>query len=600
MKKVKKHRRDFLFEISWEVCNKVGGINTVIKTKIPQMLKHYHENHFLLGPYFQKKAVTEFQEKVAPEFLHGIFEILKGEGIVCRYGKWIVEGEPNTILFDFNEYRYKNNEIKTNLWDTFKIDSLGTDFFDFDEPILWSSAVGRFLEEFAKLFNDSKIVVHFHEWLSCGALLYLKRKKVKIATVFTTHGTMLGRCLAGNNIDLYSVLEKIDSEKESYKFKIHSKHQVEKVSAHEAHVFTTVSEILALETKYLLKKEPELLLYNGLDFKKYPTLEEISLKHRLYREKIKDFVRYYFFPYYSFDLDNTFIYFISGRYEFHNKGIDILIKALSKLNQKLKEEKSKRTIIAFFWIPRDVIRIKPELSQARAYYEDIKASIDENLEDIRRKIINNIISRGAVISEESLFSKEFIFETKKKVFRFLKEGNPPLCTHDLSNEENDLIIQELKRNGLLNRKEDKVKVIFYPIYLSGADSLLDLSYNESILGSHLGIFPSYYEPWGYTPLETGALGVASITTDFSGFGRYLLSKGKGNKGIFVIKMFGKNFSQKVENLFDCIYKFSKFTKEERIKNKVEAQRISSLVDWEKLIERYIKAYDLAIERAYYK
>jgi glycogen(starch) synthase len=588
---------DFLFELSWEVCNKVGGINTVIKTKVPQMMKYYPEGYFLIGPYFQDKAVTEFQEKIPPEFLQGIFEILKGEGIVCRYGRWLVNGEPNVILFDCNEYEYKNNEVKTKLWESFKIDSLDTEFYDFDQPILWGNAVGRFLEEISKLFPDKKIVAHFHEWLSCGALLYLKRNKIKVATVFTTHGTMLGRTLAGNNIDLYKQLNKLNPEKEAYNFKVHSKYQVEKVAAKKSDVFTTVSEILTLEARYFFGKKPELLLYNGLDFSKYPTFEEISVKHRLYREKIKEFFKYYFFPYYSFDLSNTFIYFISGRYEFHNKGIDILIKALAKLNEKLRKEKSERTIAVFFWVPKPVIRIKPDLSQAKAYYEDVKESIDMNLEEIKGRIITNLISRRT-ISEKTLFSEDFIFETKKKVFRFLKKGSPPLCTHDLVDEENDMIIRELKRNGLLNREGDRVKVIFYPTYLSGADSLLDLSYSEAILGSHLGIFPSYYEPWGYTPLETAALGVASITTDFSGYGRYLLKLKKSKRGIFVIRMFNKSHEEKIENLFKAIYKFSKLTKEERIKNKVEAQKLAYLVDWNKLVERYIKAHNLAIERVY--
>ena len=599
LKMIKK--ANYLFEVSWEVCNKVGGINTVVKSKVPQLIKYYKNNYYLIGPYFPKKAVAEFQDKVPPDKLDVIFEKLRQEGIVCHYGKWLINGEVNTILIDYTNYLDKNDEIKARLWDKFGIDSLGTEFHDFDEPILWGTAAGRFLEEVSKSPSfKSKIVSHFHEWLSGGALLHLKDKNVKIGTVFTTHATVLGRALAASNVDLYDILDEIDPDKEAYKRFVHPKHQIEKACALNSDVFTTVSEILSIESRYLLKKKPDLLLFNGLDNSQSPTLDVISIKHLLYRERIKEFLVYYFFPYYSFDLENVLIYFISGRYEFHNKGVDVFIKALSNLNKRLKKNKSNKTIIAFFWIPRDVIRIKPELSQNRAYYEDVKESINDNLDRIKGRIICNLISQKS-LSEDTLFSEDFMFETKKKVFRFLKEGNPPLCTHDLYDEERDAIIWNLRQANLTNSKEDRVKVIFYPIYLTGADNLLDLNYNEAIMGTHLGVFPSCYEPWGYTPVETGALGVSSITTDFSGFARYISKDPeKENPGIFVIPMFKKNEKKKVENLFEVLYHFSNLDKEGRIKSKMEAHRIASSVGWERLVENYIMAHDLAIEKVYNK
>lgn len=596
-----KRNADYLFEISWEVCNKVGGIHTVIRSKASQSKKTYKGNYYVIGPYFHEKAVAEFQERIPPDLFMKIFESLKHEGIICRYGKWLIEEEINTILIDYQGYSHRNNDIKARLWETYKIDSLGTNFYDFDEPIIWSTAVGRFLEKVleSKAFKNKKMVAHFHEWMSCGGLLYLKRKGVKIGTVFTTHATMLGRTLAANNVDLYRHMDKVDPQKEAYKWELHPKHQVEKASAKESDVFTTVSEITAIEAEKILGKKPDLLLYNGLNIDHYPSLDEISIYHRQYRERMRDFLRYYFFPYYSFDVNNSLIYFISGRYEFRNKGIDIFIEALSRLNKRMKREGSKKTIVAFFWIPRDVIRIKPELSHARAYFEDVVESVDNDLEDIRKNIIDNLLSQRR-LSKRHLFSEKFLIETRKKVFRFLrKEGNPPTCTHDIPDEGKDLILQHFKKCGLLNRKEDKVKVILYPIYLTGADNLLDLNYKESILGSHLGVFPSFYEPWGYTPLETAALGVASITTDLGGFGRCMLENPTWkNEGIFVVDMFNKSRGKKVSNLYEILYRFSKLSKKERIENKVEAHRLASLVDWNILIENYIKAHNLAVERAY--
>ena len=590
---------DPLFEVSWEVCNKVGGINTVLRSKIPQIVKHYKGNYYLIGPYISENAQREFEVGVPPEKLQTIFEKLHGEGIICHYGKWLIPEEPKTILIDYKNYAGKKDEIKAKLWETYKIDSLGSEYHDYDEPIVWGEAVGRLLEEVHKAY-DHRMIAQFHEWLTAGALLYLKRNKVNIATVFTTHATALGRTLAGNNQELYKNLSTIDPEKEAYNWKVYTKHQTERACAQACDVFTTVSEITGMEAEHFLKRKPDVLVYNGLDLSKYPTFEEVSIKHKLYKGKTKSFIEYYFFPYYSFDLDNTLIYFLTGRYEFHNKGIDIFIKALAELNLVLREKNSHKTIVAFICIPRDVVRIKPALVENRAFYLDIQEAISDNMEEAKRRIIRFLISKNT-ITEKDLFSKEFLFDMRKKVFRFLKKGIPPLCTHDLPFEDKDQIIKALREEGLLNREEDKVKVIFYPQYLNGADNLLDLDYNEAIMGAHLGVFPSYYEPWGYTPPETGAMGVAAVTTDNAGFGRYILSSDntpKKDPGIFVIKTFNKTEQEKIDNLFDVLYKYSQYDREERIKNKIEARRLASLADWDKLIENYLAAYKLAVEKAY--
>lgn len=590
---------NIIFEVSWEVCNKVGGINTVLKSKAPQLIKHYKKNYFLIGPYLPEKALKEFQEGIPSEQLQNTFRKLEREGIICHYGKWLISGEPNTILIDYRNYINKNNEIKTLLWESFKIDSLHTEFHDFDEPIIWGDAVGRLLNEISDGYKGKKnIVAHFHEWLSGGALLHLKRNNVKIATVFTTHATVLGRTLVGNNIDIYQTISKINPEKEALKWNVQSKHQIEKASAIASDVFTTVSEITAIETDLFLGRWPDILLFNGLDLDRCPGFEEVSINHHLYRERIKSFLQCFFFPYYSFDLDNSLIYFIAGRYEFHNKGIDVFINALSRLDQKLRDEKSEKTVVAFFWIPMDVVRINPGLAQSKAYYRDIEESIDDNLTEIREKIIRALISKKPVTGRD-IFSKKFLFETKKKVFRFSREGTPPLCTHDLAGEGGEFLLNCFREANLLNQEENRVKVILYPIYLTGADTLLNLDYNESMMGSHLGVFPSNYEPWGYTPLETGALGVASVTTDVSGFGRYIsMDPGKKDLGIFVIKMFNRPREEGVGNLFEVLYKFTGLDREARIDNKIEARRLASLADWDKLIENYIKAHELAASKVY--
>ena len=590
---------DPLFEVSWEVCNKVGGINTVIRSKIPQILKRYKGNYFLIGPYLPEAALREFAVVVAPEKLQRIFEKLRREGIICHYGKWLIPEEPKTILVDYQSYAAKNNEIKSKLWESFKIDSLGTEYHDFDEPIVWGDAVGRLLEEIYKEY-DHRIIAQFHEWLSAGALLHLKRNKVRIGTVFTTHATVLGRTLAGNNVDLYSVMAHIDPEKEAYKWHVQAKHQTERAAAQACDVFTTVSEITGMEAESFLKRKPDVLLYNGLDIEKYPSLEEVSIKHKLYKGKIKSFLEYYFFPYYSFDLDDTLMYLLSGRYEFHNKGIDVFIKALSRLNAELKEKKSHKTIVAFICVPRGVIRIRQELVENRAYYMDLEEQVEDNINEAKRRIIRFMIAKDSV-SEKDMFANEVLFDIRKKIFRFHRKGMPPLCTHDLASEDGDAIIKAFREGGLLNRPEDRVKVVFYPTYLTGADNLLDLDYNEAIMGTHLGVFPSYYEPWGYTPLETAALGVAAVTTDLSGFGKYLSSEPpRKDPGIFVLKMFNKTEKENRESVYSVLHEYTHYTREERIKNKIEARRLAALADWSKLIGNYFAAHRMAIEKTYGK
>ncbi|MBI4140967.1 hypothetical protein HY485_03975, partial [Candidatus Woesearchaeota archaeon] len=442
----------------------------------------------------------------------------------------------------------------------------------------------------------------FHEWLSAAGLLYLKNNHVKVGTIFTTHATTLGRTLANFDRDLYGLLDKInpDAEAASFGSGVLAKHQTEANAAKHADVFTTVSEITGIEAEKFLGRKPDVLLLNGLDMAKFPTFEEASIKHKLFKNRIHQFLLYYFFPYYSFDIDKTLIYFIAGRYEFRDKGVDVFISALGRLNERLKQENSDRTIVAFFWIPGNVKAIKPELLESKTYFVDVKDSVDDVADEIKNKVTHLLISKND-ISAKSLFSEDFAHEMLPKVRRLARKGVPPLSTHDLYNEDSDLILTALKSAGLVNAEKDRVKAVFYPIYLTGADGLLDTSYYESMQGSHLGVFPSYYEPWGYTPLEGGALGVSSVTTDLAGFGRYLCQKGCTKEkypGIFVLERFGKSYDEIVAALTDILYRFAHTSSQERVENKIMAQKVAATADWKFFIENYIEAHNLAVEKVY--
>jgi len=590
-------KADILFEVSWEVCNKVGGIYTVVKSKAAKMVEEYGENYFLIGPYFASKAIAEFQEEIPAEFCKAPFEELKKIGIICHFGRWLSEGNPFAILIDFVNYRHKTNEIKRELWEWYKIDSLRAQP-DYDEPIVWGYTAGILIEKLASCYRDKKIAAHFHEWLSGTGLLYLKKKNVKIATIFTTHATVLGRTLASSNIELYSVWDKINPDNEVYKYGIEAKHLVEKNSAAFADIFTTVSEITGMEAGYLLKKKPDVLVPNGLDISKFPSFEELVIKHKLQRDRIREFMLYYFFPYYTFDPKDTLIYFIAGRYEFHDKGIDICIRALGRLNEKLKQSKSKTTIIAFIWVPANFRNIRPELLENKTLYQDIKDALEEVIDDVEKNIIYSFVSDRKIL-REGLFEDEFLSEMKVRIARFVKKGKPPLLTHDLY-DENDTILKTIISAGLKNEEHDPVKVVYYPIYLSGADGLLNLNYYEAMQGSHLGIFPSYYEPWGYTPLEAGALGVSSVTTDLAGFGRYFCTEcvQSDTPGIFVLKRLNKTDDDVISQLVGVMFNFANLSKEDRIANKLQARKTASMADWKSFVNNYIEAHNLAVEKAY--
>ncbi len=590
-------KADILFEVSWEVCNKVGGIFTVVMSKAAKMVEVYGENYFMIGPYFASKTTGHFQEEIPIEICKQPFEELKKLGILCHFGKWLIEGAPNVILIDFENYRHNANEIKRELWDWYKIDSLRA-ANDYDEPIVWAYAAGVLIEKLSKAAADRKIVAHFHEWLSGAGLLYLKKKDARAATVFTTHATILGRTLASSNVDLYNVWDKINPDQEVYKYNIESKHLVEKNSAAFADVFTTVSEITGMEAAYLLKKKPDVLVPNGLDISKFPSFEEVVIKHKLQRDRIREFMLYYFFPYYTFDPKETLIYFLAGRYEFHDKGIDIFIRALGRLNEKMRQAKAKKTIVAFIWVPANFRNIKPEILENKTLFQDIKDAMEETIGDVEKNIIYSFVS-GKKIANDTLFEDDFLTEMKIRVSRFVKKGKPPIATHDLYSES-DEIIKALNAVKLKNEESDPVKIIFYPIYLSGADGLLNLNYYEAMQGSHLGIFPSYYEPWGYTPLEAGALGVSSVTTDLAGFGRYFCAEcmQSDTPGIYVLKRLNKSDENVVGQLADVMFMFANFSKEERTANKLQARKVASMADWKIFVKNYIVAHELAVEKVY--
>lgn len=598
-----KNNNLIVFEISYEVANKYGGIYTVIVSKIKRMqerVKHY----YTIGPYYPEKATAEFQEETPTKPLSKIFEKLKKKyGIICRYGKWMLEEKPDCILIDPGDFRHRLNEIKFEHWDKFRIDSLGSDWW-YDEPLPWSESVGILLKEMYTFgFFKNPTVIHFHEWLTGAGLLHLKSHHIPLPTVFTTHSTVLGRTIAETGKEnLYEMIEQglkkgktIDTKK-AYEYHVQAKHLMEKAAALNSDVFTTVSETVRKECKFILGRNPDVILPNGLDMKKFPTMEDLSDLHITYRNHIRRFVLSYFSPYYEFDVKNTLFYFISGRYEFRNKGIDLFIDALGLLNQRLKNLKTKKTIVVFIWVPFHVKERKYSVIENLALFNTLEEKVEKEAEKIEERIIESF-ARGQLPTEKRIFDKEFLDNLKRMKLQLISKRNhlPPLSPFELESE--NLILQALKKNGLINKKTDKIKVIYYPAYLSSVDGLLGLNYYHAVIGCHLGVFPSYYEPWGYTPLECAALGLQTITTDLTGFGKFIQSKIKKNEySVMVLKREGKSYEECVKDLEKLLFKIYKMSKKQRIANKIAAKRLSELADWKILIKNYMKAYTLALKK----
>jgi len=588
-----------LFEISWEVCNKVGGIYSVISSKAPLIRQNYKE-YICIGPYFKKKAQEDFKEEEPPQKYKQPFNELRDKGIFPHYGAWQIKGEPKAILLESEKLAEKKNNIKTEFWKSHWVDSLFSGW-EFEEPMLFSYAAALMLESMEKneSFNSEKTILHAHEWLSGFTILHLKNIKSKISTVFTTHATMLGRTMCANHENLYDELGNFNPEKKAKHYNIIDKHSVEKASAHATDIFTTVSEITGKEAEFILGRKPDVLVLNGFDMEEFPSIEETSIKHVTSRNFIREFLTYTFFPYYRFDLKHNLSFYLAGRYEFENKGIDVFIEALGKLNVELKRRNSERTISAFIFLAMPNNGAKVKLLENKNYYTHIKNYVHSKSDEIMDKIIVDFVSSGE--PTHHFFTKEFLQEMKKDSVRFKRKGAPIFCTHRLNEYEYDnSVIKAFEKAGLRNLEEDKIKAILFPAFLDGDDSLLNMEFYDTIAGCHLGVFPSYYEPWGYTPMESAALGVTAITTDVAGFGKFIEARTKNfdenKKGVYIIKRNGVRKEDTVEELFQRMLKIADMSHEERVENKVIAKNLANQADWNILIKNYFDAHNKAIEK----
>ena len=531
---------DVLFEVSWEVCNKIGGIHTVIATKAQTATRKFGDNYLLIGPDLQHEGVNpEFDED--PNLLKGLRQTLYGDGIRVRAGRWKVKGAPIVILVDFTSLFPKKDEILKKLWEDYHVDSISGQW-DYVEPVLFGYAAGMVIGSYVDAFCTSteKVAAHFHEWMTAAGGLYLRKEAPYVATLFTTHATVMGRCIAGNRLALYNDLTKFNADELARQFNVTAKHSIEKMAATYHDSFLTVSDITANECKYLLGREPDRVTPNGFENDFVWTGDELLAKRREARRLMVDVAEACLGR--KFETDPIIIG-TSGRYEFRNKGLDVFLEALKQL---AASDKLRREVLVYITVPAGNRGARPDL---QAHLADPKNPIDE--------------------------------------------GQYRFSTHVLENRDGDPIVNAIN-GSVLATAASKVKVIFVPTYLNRADGIFNKDYYELLAGMDVTVFPSYYEPWGYTPLESVAFSVPTITTTLAGFGLWV-EKQREHAGVEVIRRDDYNDWEVEAKIADALLRFSQLDEAQVAEVRESARRISETALWERLYPAYEEAYAEAIE-----
>ncbi|KAG9307288.1 hypothetical protein G9A89_017116 [Geosiphon pyriformis] len=595
-----------LFEIAWEVANKVGGIYTVIKSKAPVTCQEYGDRFTLIGPLAYKTASAEVEpEEPTMPYVKEVLDGMSHYGVKYVYGRWLIEGAPRVLLFDTQSVINKLDEWKGDLWNIAHIPSPQNDT-ETNEAILFGYLVTWFLGEFVKLERSKAVIAHFHEWLSGVAIPLIRKRHIDVTTIFTTHATLLGRYLCAGSVDFYNNIANFAVDEEAGKRGIYHRYCVERAAAHCSDVFTTVSQITAYESEHLLKRKPDGVLPNGLNVVKFSAMHEFQNLHAVNKQKIHNFIRGHFYGYYDFDLENTLYFFTAGRYEYRNKGVDMFIESLARLNERLKACNSPITVVAFIVMPAATHSFTVEALKGQA----VTKQLHETVKDITEKISQRIFEKaarytggevsGAVVNPAELLSPEEKVLLKRRVIALKRTTLPPIVTHNMADDNNDPILNQLRRLQLFNNPSDRVKVIFHPEFLNSNNPLIGLDYDDFVRGCHLGVFPSYYEPWGYTPAECTVMGLPSITTNLSGFGCYMdeMIENSSDYGIYIVDRRMKSVEESIQQLADYMLQFCQKTRRQRINQRNRTERLSDLLDWKLMGMEYVRARKLALHRAY--
>ncbi len=585
-----------LFEIAWEVCWQLGGIYTVLRSKAATMLEHWGDRYFLIGPYNPQTAAVEFEERPTEGFIREALDRLRDAGMPCHFGRWLIAGRPNVILLDYRARYGSLDNDKYLLWKDHGV-SVDPGDGEVNEVVAFGFAVAEFFRQLTSVRPDLPVLAHFHEWMGGVAVPRIAHLQLPMTTVFTTHATLLGRYLASDSPDFYQNLPYVDADAEAARYNIYSRFAIERAAAHASTVFTTVSEVTAREAQQLLGRSPDVILPNGLNIQRFSAMHEFQNLHQRFKEQIHRFVMGHFFPSYTFDLDKTLYVFTSGRYEYRNKGMDMFIEALHRLSWRLRTAPERRTVVAFIVTRAPTRNINVGVLQNQTMFEDLRRTCDVVEKQMGRRLFE-AAATGRMPTYAELMTDDSQVRIKRAQHAFRSNRPPTIVTHDLQDDAGDPILRHLRHRGLFNHADDPVKVVFHPEFVTATSPLLHMDYEQFVRGCHMGIFPSYYEPWGYTPMESVALGLPAVTTDLSGFGAYVERhvKDSTNRGICVLDRSNKSFDETTQDLTNYLYDFTQMNRRQRIELRNNVERLSDMFDWSALIKHYNEAHELALSR----
>ncbi|MCJ8742969.1 hypothetical protein PDJAM_G00088350 [Pangasius djambal] len=589
-----------LFEIAWEVTNKVGGIYTVIQTKAKTTVDEWGENFFLIGPYYEHNFKTQVEKCEPPNAaVKAAMDSITSSGCQVNFGRWLIEGSPYVILFDIGAAAWNLDRWKGDLWNTCGI---GLPYHDREanDSLIFGSLVAWFFKELTDRLQDKpKVIAHFHEWQSGAGLVLSRSRKIPMATMFTTHATLLGRYLCAGNVDFYNNLDKFDIDREAGERQIYHRYCLERAAVHCSHVFTTVSRITAVEADHMLHRKPDVVTPNGLNVKKFSAMHEFQNLHSLNKLKIQEFVRGHFYGHLDFNLEKTLFFFIAGRYEFSNKGADIFLEALSRLNYLLRVHKSDVTVVVFFIMPAKTNNFNVESLKGQAVRKQLWDTAQSVKEKFGKRLYEALL-RGEIPDMSKILDKDDFTIMKRAIYATQRHTLPPVTTHNMLDDSTDPILGNIRRIGLFNSRNDRVKIVFHPEFLSSTSPLLPMDYEEFVRGCHLGVFPSYYEPWGYTPGECTVMGIPSVTTNLSGFGCFMEEhiSDPTAYGIYIVDRRFRSADESCNQLTQFMFTFCQQSRRQRIIQRNRTERLSDLLDWRYLGQFYMHARHLALSRAF--
>ncbi len=551
MNKSKKNLPDYIFEASWEVCNKVGGIYTVLSTRANTLQNAFKDRVFFIGPDFGKdNESADFIEDSAifPDWINYAG---KSSGLKLRAGRWNVPGHPIVVLVDYKPFFKDRDSIYGQVWNDFKVDSLHG-YGDYDDSSMFAYAVGKTIESFYrfKVKRNEKVVFQAHEWMLGMALLYIKKRVPQIATIFTTHATSIGRSIAGNGKALYAFFSGYNGDQMAAELNMQSKHSIEKAAAQNADCFTTVSEITDRECKQLLERPCDVILENGFEDDFVPQGTK-NLSHARHEARQTLFHIANCLTGETFTDADTFILSTSGRYEFRNKGIDVFLEALNRLHHSGN-------------LPKKVLAVI-----------EVPAWVKCRREDLRERLADG------------------------RTFRTPLEN--PVLTHWLNNEGQDNVLTTLRRFGLDNAHGSQVFVLFIPCYLDGEDGIVNKPYYDLLAGNDMTAYPSYYEPWGYTPLESIAFHIPCVTTDLCGFGMWvnheLGHQGTLKDGAIVLHRTDENYFDVADEIKRNVLEYASMSLTKMHSVRGHSAKLAEKALWKHFIRKYYDAYDFALRVA---